>query len=234
MIGTFHQPHFLPWPGYMARLMACDIVILLDDVKYNKDYYHNRTIFVTDYDKNEWLTVPINCQTRNLIINSVQISHPPLFKKWFRKFRLSYENSDNFDEFWSFFESSFNNNYPSLANLNIDLINWIMDKISTTININKPTILRSSSFEIENIERTQRILKISKALGINKILMGEDSLIVHDIDKLDINKIECVLHGFIGIKELKPTNGLSFIHYPLSIDWNVASYDLKKNWGIIN
>jgi hypothetical protein len=38
-----HQPHFFPWPPYMARVVLSEIFVVLDDLSYRKVYYQNCT-----------------------------------------------------------------------------------------------------------------------------------------------------------------------------------------------
>ena len=43
MIVSVHQPHFLPWTGYLNKLVHSDVFVWLDSVQYRKNYFQNRT-----------------------------------------------------------------------------------------------------------------------------------------------------------------------------------------------
>ena len=43
MIVAIHQPHYLPWLGYLHRMAQVDLFILLDHVQFERRNYQNRT-----------------------------------------------------------------------------------------------------------------------------------------------------------------------------------------------
>lgn len=58
MIIAIHQPNFLPWLGYFAKLTAADRLVLLDDAQFSKNSYINR-VKVSGPSGPAWLTVPV-------------------------------------------------------------------------------------------------------------------------------------------------------------------------------
>ena len=34
---AIHQPNYLPWLGYFAKIKKCDIFVFLDDVQFSKN-----------------------------------------------------------------------------------------------------------------------------------------------------------------------------------------------------
>jgi hypothetical protein len=56
---AIHQPHYLPWLGYLAKWAAADLFIVLDVVQYEKNGWQNRNRIKTR-DGARWLTVPIH------------------------------------------------------------------------------------------------------------------------------------------------------------------------------
>jgi hypothetical protein len=56
---AIHQPHYLPWLGYLAKLAAADLFIVLDVVQYSKHGWQNRNRIKTT-DGARWLTVPVH------------------------------------------------------------------------------------------------------------------------------------------------------------------------------
>ena len=34
MIVAAHQPHYLPWIGYLAKVAAADLFVVMDDLQY--------------------------------------------------------------------------------------------------------------------------------------------------------------------------------------------------------
>jgi hypothetical protein len=58
MIVTLHQPHFLPWLGYLDRMRVADLFIVLDHVQFERRNYQNRTRILCDGEA-RWFTVPV-------------------------------------------------------------------------------------------------------------------------------------------------------------------------------
>jgi hypothetical protein len=61
MIVSIHQPAYLPWMGYLARIAASDIFIYLDTVQFEKNSFTNRNRVKTANGP-IWLTVPVQQQ----------------------------------------------------------------------------------------------------------------------------------------------------------------------------
>ena len=43
MLVAIHQPHYLPWLGYLQRMARADLFIVLDHVQFERGNYQNRT-----------------------------------------------------------------------------------------------------------------------------------------------------------------------------------------------
>ena len=238
-VALFHQAHLLPWPGYVARCLDCNMVVFLSDVNFNKGYYHNRTKFIDVTGQLQWLTIPVWKKTASWKLKDVAIVNPPLFKKWFRKFKLSYEKEKNFNEVWNFIEETFQNCYPSLNSFNQEIIKQLVVRFCEMGNIPVPVFFDSSLFEYEFVDKTERLLVISKKLKIGKILMGKDSLQVHDLKKLDDSGIVCLRHIHCS-QDVKnpstisiPISGLTILHYIIKDGWNLTAKKLIDNWYTI-
>ena len=48
MIVAIHQPHFLPWLGFLQRMAQADVFVLLDHVQFERRNYQNRTMIRMD------------------------------------------------------------------------------------------------------------------------------------------------------------------------------------------
>ena len=58
---AIHQPHYLPWLGYLAKWAAADLFVFLDTVQYEKNGWQNRNRIKTA-DGARWLTVPVHAR----------------------------------------------------------------------------------------------------------------------------------------------------------------------------
>ena len=58
---AIHQPHYLPWLGYLAKWAAADVFVFLDTVQYTKNGWQNRNRIKTATGP-QWLTVPVHAK----------------------------------------------------------------------------------------------------------------------------------------------------------------------------
>ncbi len=66
MIVSIHQPHFLPWMGYINKIMRSDVFIILNTVQYRPRYYQNRAK-VRRGNEAIWISVPVHSQRETKI-----------------------------------------------------------------------------------------------------------------------------------------------------------------------
>lgn len=55
---AIHQPNYLPWLGYFAKIARADVFVFLDDVQFSKGSYTNRVQILSPKGP-RWLTVPV-------------------------------------------------------------------------------------------------------------------------------------------------------------------------------
>ena len=58
MIVAAHQPHYLPWLGYLAKVAAADLFVVMDDLQYEDQNFQNRNRVKFNHGA-IWLTVPL-------------------------------------------------------------------------------------------------------------------------------------------------------------------------------
>ena len=63
---AIHQPNYLPWFGFFAKISVADIFVFLDDVAFSKGSYINRVQFLHGAQP-RWLTVPVLHKKGSLI-----------------------------------------------------------------------------------------------------------------------------------------------------------------------
>ena len=81
MIVSIHQPEHFPYMGYFQKMAGVDLFIILDDVKYRKNYFQNRNKFVNSTGTEEWFTVPVLKKCINKNINEVLVSPDHRWRK---------------------------------------------------------------------------------------------------------------------------------------------------------
>ena len=76
MIVAAHQPHFLPWLGYLDRMLRCDLFILVDHVQFERRGFQNRTMIRMN-DHGRWMTVPVVQRSQKERIDEKRICNDP-------------------------------------------------------------------------------------------------------------------------------------------------------------
>lgn len=66
MIVAVHQPNYLPWLGYFAKMVQADMFVFLDDVQFSKNSYTNR-VQILNGQRRHWLTVPVHVRLGDTI-----------------------------------------------------------------------------------------------------------------------------------------------------------------------
>lgn len=102
MIVAAHQPSFLPWLGYLDRMLRADLFIVLDHLPYARSSHRNRTRILVD-GRPHWLTVPVRQAAQRERIVDKRIANPPASQdKWWgsklgQTLRHAYREAPFFD-----------------------------------------------------------------------------------------------------------------------------------------
>jgi len=114
---AIHQPNYLPWPGYFHKILAADVFVLLDNVKYTSGSFINRNKIRTS-EGWMWLTVPTS-ESSDTSICETPISTSERWQKTHCKsIRIHYSNADHFDDLRPFL-GVYDEEWSNLCNLNI-------------------------------------------------------------------------------------------------------------------
>lgn len=170
MIISIHQPEHFPYLGFFQKMQACDVFVILDNVKFRKNYYQNRNRFINRSGHEEWFTVPVEKNANSKLINEVLVSQDPSWKKKVTKqikFNLGHDVEDVY------------NVSNKIADINLESIKWCRERL----NITTPMIL-SSSLEAAG-SKTDLILDICKKMGAVEYISGMSGKDYLDVEKFD-------------------------------------------------
>jgi hypothetical protein len=168
-----HQPNFLPWLGYFAKIYHADIFFLLDDVQFTQGHgKHNWTTRVRNLTQSgpQWLSVPVKRTGKGKqLINEVKINTAD--KRWLRKTLLSleqsYKKTQYFEQYYGAFKEILAEGQELIAELNIKMVMWLIDIIGIPVITH-----RSSDFSVTSAS-TQRLIDLTKAVGGRVYLSGD-------------------------------------------------------------
>lgn len=168
MIVAVHQPHFLPWLGYLDRMRHADLFIVLDHVQFERRNYQNRTRFRMNGEA-QWLTVPVVQQSQKEIITGKRIDNTDT-RGWgarhFQTLRHAYRQAPHFKDYAGELQALLERRWDRLA----DLDQATLDFLREALDIRTPLV--SSTSLAPAGAKSELILELCKAVGADTYLAG--------------------------------------------------------------
>lgn len=171
MIVAIHQPHFLPWLGYLHRMMRVDKFVLLDHVQFERRNYQNRTAILMD-GVARWLTVPVvqRSQKETLLEKCIDNPKNGEMRWWgpnhFRTLRCAYRSAPFVGHYAPWLQEVLERRWDRLVELNEVLLDLMRDALQI-----RTPIVKSSQLGVEG-QRSDLILNICRAVGARTLLAG--------------------------------------------------------------
>ncbi len=165
MIYSVHQPHYLPYPGYLEKVAASDRFVFLEGVQYVRREYQNRNR-VKGPDGPQWLTVPVRGEYRARI-DEMQVDDSTGWRrKHIETLRRFYAHAPHLEELDRFAEV-IGGTFASLAELTIATTSFFLDRFGITTP-------RAKQASLEGLpeEPNHRIAEIGRRLGAEVYLAG--------------------------------------------------------------
>src|SRR5690348_6575821 len=146
MLVAIHQPHYLPWLGYLSRMACADLFVLLDHVQFERRNYQNRTRVRIDGEP-RWLTVPVEQRSREESIAEKRIDNSlPGARHWsrvhFETLRHAYREAPHAKGHIHRLQGLYEARYEKLADLNEALLGYLREAFAI-----RTPIVKSSSLE---------------------------------------------------------------------------------------
>jgi len=169
------QPNFMPWLGYFDMMRRADLFVFYDDVQFSRKGYANRNHMRDPKNQSTWLSVPTlhgggKKGDGFLMLNELPLTtHGDLWQETMpNKLDNWYRNAPHVEQYVEEFRDLIAEDYESLADLNIAVIEWMAHHLGITT----PT-LRVSGMEIsKDLDRTYRPLAICQRLGAEVFISG--------------------------------------------------------------
>ena len=168
---AIHQPHFLPWLGYLDRMKQVDLFIVLDHVQFERRNYQNRTQIRLE-DEARWFTVPVVQVSQKETILEKRVDNPPeLGPRWwgpssFQTLRFAYRKAPYFEKYAPRIQKILETRWDRLVDLNKATLEFMLDAFE----IDTP-IARSSELGVEGA-RSGLLLNLCKAVRADTFVGG--------------------------------------------------------------
>lgn len=121
-VVAIHQPNFLPWLGYFAKIAACDVFIVMDNAQFPKTggSWTNR-VKMRIGGEAAWVTVPIVRAYHGVrTVKEMEIDdRSPWRAKLLKTVRMSYARATHFEEVYPLIEKLVTYPSASLSEFNL-------------------------------------------------------------------------------------------------------------------
>lgn len=183
MIVSVHQPHYLPYPGYLAKVALSGHFVFLEGVQYVRREWQNRNR-VKAPEGAVWLTVPVSGEYGASIAETEIRYDDPWREKHLETLRRFYAKADYLPELDHFAEV-LQREYASLAELTMATTSFFLDRFA----VSTP---RSRMADHKPLPETpdERIIALTKSAGGDTYLAGSGGRNYMELDKYEGAGIE--------------------------------------------
>lgn len=209
LIVACHQPNFLPWMGYFAKLVQCDYFVILDDVQMPTGRSYVSRTRVADAQGSRWLSVPVTRQSGQRIAE-VELAPDPRWRtKHLSSIRQMYAKAPHVDAVLELMRAPYEADHVNLAEFNIHLLERVMAHLGV-----RRKVIRSSTLGIDSTS-DQRLIDIVKHVGGDTYLSGKGGQNYQDPEKFAAENIDLAVYEYEpisysrGAQKFEP--GLSII-----------------------
>jgi hypothetical protein len=171
VIVAAHQPHYLPWLGYLDKLAKCDVFVVMDDLQYEAQNFQNRNRLKLNHGPG-WLTVPLlrGAQGDRVLDKRIDNAgrggrHHWQQRTW-RTLVTHYGRAPYFERYAPALEDVYTRRWDLLVELDLHMLELARGWLGIT----RP-IVRASSLELSGA-KTERIAAMCRAVGASVYLTG--------------------------------------------------------------
>lgn len=167
-IVTAHQPHFLPWTGYLSRIALADVFVVMDNLQYTHYSYINRNRVMGSQGP-LWLTVPIRHAETAHAITEVEIDaqRAGWRRKHLRSIEQNYRHGAGFDAFFPELTRVYDKEHTSLFALDMDMLGLLLEYLEV-----RTEVVIASVRGIGGRKQDDMFVSMLDATGSDGLLLG--------------------------------------------------------------
>jgi hypothetical protein len=170
MIVAAHQPHYMPWLGYLDKMAKADLFVVMDDLQYEAQNFQNRQR-IKLHSGAQWLTVPLERGTQADRICDKRIDNSGSRRQhWQRRTWMTLEINYRRAPYWQKYADELRAVYAQTWVSLLELDMKMLDLARSWLHIKTP-IIRASSLGLQG-QKTERILDMCKKVGARCYLSG--------------------------------------------------------------
>jgi hypothetical protein len=187
---AIHQPHYLPWLGYLAKWAAADVFVFLDSVQYTKNGWQNRNRIKTATGP-QWLTVPVHARLGMPIEEVTVASAQPWQARHRRAIEHAYAGAPYLARHREALAQFYAEPWTRLKPLALASAEWL----ARTIGVAPPTRLASALGPLPS-EPSERLIAICRAVGADTYLAGRDGATYMDVARFEAEGIRVLYQSY--------------------------------------
>ena len=165
---AIHQPHYLPWLGYLAKWAAADVFVFLDTVQYEKNGWQNRNRIKTAAGP-RWLTVPVHARLGTPLGLVTVDAGQPWGARHLRAIEHAYARAPRLGRHRDALAHFYATPWERLAPLAVASAEWL----AGALGIATPVRL-ASTLGVAAADPSQRLVALCRAVGADTYLAGRD------------------------------------------------------------
>jgi hypothetical protein len=215
MILAAHQPHFLPWLGYLDKMAKADVFVVMDDLQYERENFQNRQRLKLNNGP-AWLTVPLERGTQADRICDKRINDGGCARDhkehWQRRTWMTLRTHYGKAPYWATYaaelEDVFTRPWEHLLDLDLHMMGLARAWLGITV-----PMLRSSSLELVG-QKTDRIIDMCQKVGAHVYLSGRGGSSEYlDVEALRAAGITVMWQSFTHPQYAQRYGQLGFVPY---------------------
>jgi hypothetical protein len=165
---AIHQPHYLPWLGYLAKWAAADVFVFLDTVQYEKNGWQNRNRIKTP-DGPRWLTVPVHARL-GTPIGAVTVDDG---QRWRSRHLAAIEHAYGAAPYLARHHEALARLYATTWTHLAPLATASAEWLARAVGVGTPARC-ASALGVTATEPTERLIALCTAVGADTYLAGRD------------------------------------------------------------
>jgi WbqC-like protein family len=177
---AIHQPNYLPWLGFFAKTLRSDVLVILDNVQYERRGYTNR-VKIKMSQGAHWLTQPVITKGRYYQqVRDVEFACEDWPTKHLRALQLSYGHAPYFGEYFGAIEDLLREPGSRTSECNERLIRWVLDVLGV-----RTVVVRASDLVQETTDATRRLIDLVQAMQGDTYLSGAGGFTYQDLQAFE-------------------------------------------------
>jgi hypothetical protein len=187
---AIHQPHYLPWLGYLAKWAAADVFVFLDTVQYEKNGWQNRNRIMTAAGP-RWLTVPVHAPLGTPIAEVAVDARQPWSARHLRAIEDAYAGAPHLARHREALHRLYAPPWERLAPLAVASAAWL----AHAAGVATPARL-ASTLGVAESDPTGRLIALCRAVGADTYLAGRDGARYMDTGRFEAAGIHVLYQAY--------------------------------------